>query len=218
MPTHHLPDELLLAYANGGLGEAEQLLVAVHASLCPQCAGKVHAYEALSGVQLLQDRAAQLSDDLLDRTLALLDQAPALPAASSQPPSSDVLTAPLARLTGPLDTIVWKQSLPIPNTFTLELPIRLNGVPVRLRRFRPGTLIPMHSHHADEFDLVLTGGLTDHASGKHFVRGDVSINDPSVAHHLHIDDGEWCIALSVHAGRAKPMGLLARLVFGYTGW
>jgi anti-sigma factor ChrR (cupin superfamily) len=100
----------------------------------------------------------------------------------------------------------------------MELPITLNGVPVLLRRFRPGTLIPMHTHRADEYDLILTGGLTDHASGKHFVRGDVSMNDDTVAHHLNIDDGEWCIALSVHGGRAKPMGLLARFVFGYTGW
>jgi putative transcriptional regulator len=216
MPSHHLPDELLLAYANGGLVEAEQLLVAVHASLCARCASKVGAFEALGGAQLEQERMAQLSDDLLARTLGMLDSAPAAPVAPALHDS--VLTAPLARFTGPLASIQWKQALPIPNVFFVELPLALNGVPVLLRRFRPGTLIPMHAHRAEEYDLILTGGLTDHASGKHFVRGDVSMNDESVAHHLNIDQGDWCIALSVHASRAKPLGLLARFVFGYTGW
>jgi hypothetical protein len=50
------------------------------------------------------------------------------------------------------------------------------------------------------------------------VRGDVSINDQRHAHTLTIDPGDYCVALSVHNARVKPIGLWARLVFGYTGW
>ena len=45
MPSHHLPDELLLGYAAGALEEAEALLVASHASLCPRCARRVDELE-----------------------------------------------------------------------------------------------------------------------------------------------------------------------------
>jgi putative transcriptional regulator len=127
-----------------------------------------------------------------------------------------VLPTPLARLTGPFDQIRWTQSLS--NTETLELSLQLGGVPVRLRRFRPGTAIPKHTHRAQEYDLILAGGLTDDRDGRHFVRGDVSANDERDAHSLTIDLGEPCVALSVHGARAKPIGLWSRLVFGYTGW
>jgi putative transcriptional regulator len=213
-PTHHLPDELLLEYATGGLEEAESLLVATHGSLCPLCARRVAEHERLSGALLAAQSEAALSDDLLSRTLAQLDRLPALPA--SPPPRDRVLPAPLLRITGPFDQIRWQRSLP--NVLTLELPLSLGGVPVRLRRFDAGSRIPEHTHRAPEYDLVLTGGVTDNATGKHYVRGDVSANDTSDAHSLTIDAGEECVALSVHAARVKPIGLWARLVFGFTGW
>lgn len=213
-PTHHLPDELLLAYATGGLEEAESLLVATHGSLCPRCARRVAEHERLSGALLAAREEAQLSGDLLSRTLAQLDRVQ--PAAPSPPPRDPVLPAPLARITGPFDQIRWKRSLP--NVLTFELPLALAGMPVRLRRFDPGTGIPRHTHSAPEFDLVLTGGVTDNATGKHFVRGDVSANDTSDVHSLTIDDGVECVALSVHAARVKPLGVWARVIFGITGW
>jgi putative transcriptional regulator len=213
-PTHHLPDELLLAYATGGLEEAESLLVATHGSLCPLCARRVAEHERLSGALLAAQPQAALSDDLLSRTLAQLDRL--APVKESAPPRDRVLPAPLARITGPFEQIRWKRSLP--NVLTLELPLSLGGVPVRLRRFDPGSGIPQHTHSAPEYDLVLSGGVTDNATGKHYVRGDVSANDASDAHSLTIDAGEECVALSVHAARVKPIGLWARLVFGFTGW
>jgi putative transcriptional regulator len=213
-PTHHLPDELLLAYATGGLEEAESLLVAAHASLCPRCARRVAAHERLSGALLAARAPAQLSDDLLSRTLAQLDRLQ--PVAPSPPLHDPVLPAPLARITGPFDQIRWRRSLP--NVLTFELPLSVAGVPVRLRRFDAGTGIPRHTHSAPEFDLVLTGGVTDDATGDHFARGDVSANDASDVHSLTIDRGQECVALSVHAARVKPLGLWARLIFGFTGW
>ncbi|HEX6241693.1 MAG TPA: hypothetical protein VFZ61_12385, partial [Polyangiales bacterium] len=199
-PSHHLPDELLLAYAAGALEEAEALLVASHASLCPRCAKKVEELERMGGALLSSSQPDPVSDDLLARTLAMLDAVPrALP---PEPVRDPVLPAPLARLTGPFDQIAWSQSLA--NTETLELALQLGGVPVRLRRFQPGTRIPKHTHRAPEFDLILTGGVTDDRDGRHFVRGDVSANDERDAHSLTIDLGEPCVALSVHAARVRP--------------
>jgi putative transcriptional regulator len=213
-PTHHLPSELLFGYATGGLEEAEALLVAVHASLCPVCAERVAQHERLGGALLAGQTEAPVAADLLSRTMAKLDHVQ--PVKQPELPRDRVLPAPLARITGSFEHIQWVRSLP--NTWTLELPISLGGVPVRLRRFRPGTRIPLHAHRAAEYDLVLTGGVTDSRAGRHFVRGDVSVNDERDSHRLTIDQGEECVALSVHGARVKPLGLWARLVFGYTGW
>ncbi|HTU59010.1 MAG TPA: hypothetical protein VMF89_11265, partial [Polyangiales bacterium] len=79
-PRFHLPDELLIGYAHGALEEAEALLVAVHASLCPSCAGKVENFERMGGALLAAEPSADVGDDLLARTLAQLDSlAPAAP-------------------------------------------------------------------------------------------------------------------------------------------
>jgi putative transcriptional regulator len=213
-PSHHLPDDLLLAYATGNLEEAEALMVATHASLCSRCARQVEGLERVGGGLLAAEAPAAVSDDLLSRTLALLDAQPRpVPVA---PVHDRILPAPLARLTGPFDQIAWTQSLS--NTRTLELSLSLGGIPVRLRRFLPGTRIPRHTHQALEYDLILTGGITDMRDGRHLTRGDVSVNDERDTHALTIDLGEECIALSVHGARVKPLGLWARLVFGYTGW
>lgn len=214
MPSHHMPDEVLLQYAAGNLEEAEALMVASHASLCPRCAQRVQGHERVGGALLASETGAPVADDLLERTLALLDTQPRYQA--PEPVHDPVLPAPLARLTGPFDKIVWTQSLK--NTRTLELPLTLGGIPVRLRRFLPGTTIPMHTHRAVEYDLILTGGITDERDGRHMVRGDVSVNDERDAHRLTIDRGEECVALSVHGARVKPLGLWSRIVFGYTGW
>lgn len=213
-PSHHLPEELLLAYAAGNLEEAECLLVAVHASLCRRCAREVAALEQVGGALLTSTPAAPLSEDLLRRTLAQLDQQPRFSAPAKL--HDRILPAPLARLTGPFDRIPWKRSLP--NVLAFELPLKLGDVPVRLRRFDPGTHIPMHTHRATEYDLVLTGGVTDDRDGRHLVRGDVSVNDEKVTHSLTVDAGEECVALSVHGARVKPIGLWARLIYGFTGW
>jgi putative transcriptional regulator len=213
-PRFHLPDELLIGYAHGSLEEAEALLVAVHASLCPLCARKVSEFERVGGALLAAEPEASMSDDLLSRTLAQLDtqaQAPAL-----APVRDPVFPAPLARLLGPSAKIAWKWALPGVRVF--DLPMRLGSVPVRLRSFDPGINIPMHTHSAPEYDLVLTGGVMDNTSAQHMTRGDVAINDERHAHHLTIDTGEECVALSVHNARAKPIGWFARLIFGYTGW
>lgn len=213
-PRFHLPDELLVGYANGSLEEAESLLVAVHASLCPACARKVEEFERVGGALLAAEPQADVGADLLARTLAQLDTLK--PAAPLAPVRDPVFPAPLARLIGPSANVPWKKALP--NTLVYDLPIKLAGVPVRLRRFDPGSNIPNHTHTALEYELVLTGGVTDNRSGDHMVRGDVAINDERHTHTLKIDEGEYCVALSVHNARVKPVGLWARLIFGYTGW
>jgi putative transcriptional regulator len=214
LPVHHPADDLLAAYAAGTASEGEALLVTCHASLCPRCARRVGELEELGGAVLQSEPPLATSHGLLARTLAKLAETPRV--ASPGPVSDPVLPAPLVRLIGPFDQLRWVKSLP--NTWTVDFPLAHGSVPMRLRRFLPGTGIPMHGHRALELDLVLQGGVIDDRDGRSYERGDVASADADDTHSLHIAPDEECVALSVHGARVRPVGLFARLVFGYTGW
>ena len=52
--THHLTDDILMAYAAGTLPEAFNLMVATHVSLCDECRAVVESYDTLGGEVLDQ--------------------------------------------------------------------------------------------------------------------------------------------------------------------
>lgn len=212
MPTHHVPDSMLIAYAAGSLGTAESLLVACHITLCPACRDAVSDAE-LVGAALLDggpalpaglspglsgELPAGLPDaNLLDRILARLDHEPGEPdigpATGTDP--ARVLPAPLYRLVGALDTVAWREVLP-----GLELAeVAAAGGRDRRRsslaRLAPGARVPMHGHAGSECLVVFTGGYTDDRG--HYLRGDVSVRSAGDVHEQRADPGEPCIWLVV---------------------
>jgi putative transcriptional regulator len=216
--VHHPPEEYLLSYAAGGLSEGEAVLVATHAALCRSCRKRVGELEAMAGALLSALPAAPVSPGLLQSTLARLDAEPRpTPKTPPPPPVEDaLLPRPLLRYTGPSDRIPWKKALS--GVWVYELPVAVEGVPVRLRRFAKGVHIPPHTHGGAELELVLSGGAKDDRDGRLYERGDVAYNDENDVHSVTIEDDEPCIALGVHVARLKPRGLWSRLVFGYLGW
>ncbi len=52
MPDHHLPEDLLMAYAAGIASEPHALLCAVHLTLCASCRDDLALYEELGGALL----------------------------------------------------------------------------------------------------------------------------------------------------------------------
>ena len=57
LPSNHVSDDLLAAYAAGTLSEAESLLVATHAALCPTCRAAISEFEAVGASLLERARA-----------------------------------------------------------------------------------------------------------------------------------------------------------------
>jgi putative transcriptional regulator len=217
-PVHHPPDEYLLSYAAGGLSEGEAVLVATHAALCRLCRKRVSELEAMAGALLHALPRAPVSPSLLQSTLARLDAEPRpAPKTPLPPPVEDpVLPRPLLRYTGPFERIAWKKAMS--GVWFVDLPVALEGVPVRLRRFSSGIKIPPHTHGGAELELVLSGGASDDRDGRLYERGDVAYNDESDMHSVTIARDEPCIALGVHTARVRPRGLWSQLVFGYLGW
>jgi putative transcriptional regulator len=217
-PLHHPPDEYLLSYAAGGLSEGEAVLVATHSALCRLCRKRVGELEAMAGALLLTLPKAQVSPGLLQSTLARLDAEPRpVPKTPPPPPAEDaVLPRPLLRYTGPFERIAWKKAMR--GVWFIDLPVAVEGVPVRLCRFARGVRIPPHTHGGAELELLLSGGAVDDRDGRLYERGDVAYNDENDVHSVTIEPDEACIALGVHVARLQPRGLWSRLVFGYLGW
>ncbi len=196
MPTHHCPDSWLLDYASGALGEAESLLVAVHATLCPSCRATIEAHEAAAGALLSRATSSALSAGALDAVLQRLDEpAPATPL----PVHDSLFPVALTGYLGRSNQLDWE--VVVPGIRVVVLPIDA-PMPVRLFELAPGLQVPRHTHTGIERTLVISGSYTDDDGT--FARGDLGLRDGTRDHNQRIDDGEACLALVVADGPLVP--------------
>jgi putative transcriptional regulator len=216
MPAHHPPADALAAYTSGSADEAEALLAATHLALCPVCRGIVDGMEAVGGVLLDREADAPMGDGALEQVLRRLDSSERQePAPPSVPAGRDDAPLPLRALTGPLDSVPFRQVAPGIRRF--DLPLTRPGRPVALVSLRPGIVVPPHRHSSTERGLVLRGGFTDETG--HFVRGDVSWRDTGEPepHRQRIDQGDRCVVLMVDDGPKVPItwgGKIINALFG----
>ncbi|NBC34104.1 MAG: anti-sigma factor [Alphaproteobacteria bacterium] len=224
MPTHHVSEDLLLAYAAGTCSEAEALLVATHLTLCPTCRERAMEYESLGGALLDEMPVETVGDDLLESVFARLDDpAPreadrpdsrsrresASVAPRAERPDGILLPRPLQTyLDADLDGLPWaslKRGID-------QYPLAVSGGPARakLLRLRSGVAVPAHTHAGTELTLVLAGGFSDDRG--HFVRGDVAFADEDVDHRPVADEGEDCLCLTVLDAPLRLTGTFGRLL------
>lgn len=210
MSVHHVPEDALLAYATGNGSEAEALLVAAHATLCPQCRHTIEDFQAAGDALLESLPEAQLPPSMLDELLQSLLQ----PLPEPTPPPArrgrGVLPEAIAMHTGPYSEVAW--TTVIPGVEMVELPVLHNGIPTRLFRLVPGLQIPIHSHSGVERLLVLTGAFTDEMGT--FQRGDVSWRSDTGDHNQRILQGDPCVALLVADGLLVPRSPEAEAIAG----
>ncbi|WP_209598403.1 ChrR family anti-sigma-E factor [Ruegeria sp. HKCCSP351] len=203
---HHLTDDLLMAYAAGGLPEAFDLMVATHLSLCDHCRARAESYDAVGG-QVLdeQSEGASMSETSLAATMALITQG--APAPKPVRPGCAVLPAPLQDYVGgTVKDIRWrsigmgvKQAI-LPTT--KDATARLLFIPA-------GAAVPDHGHNGMELTMVLQGAFSDEVD--HFARGDVEIADEDLEHTPVADISEDCICLAVTDAPLKFNKLMPRL-------
>lgn len=218
LPGSHVTDDLLAAYAAGTLSEAESLLVATHAALCPICRAAISEFEAVGASLLEELTPVSMEDDSFDSLLARLDEDEPLPEKVVRHPnafpgaakSSDTaLPQPLRGYVGcDLKDVIWRPV--IRGLEEAELEVSGPDFNVRLIRVAPGAAMPQHSHHGAELTLVLTGAYQD-GSGR-FARGDVQIADGEIDHQPTAEEGEPCVCLIVTDAPIKLTGRLGRLL------
>ncbi len=211
-PSHHIDDVLLMDYAAGATSEPESLIIATHLALCPQCRAAVRGMEDVGGA-LLDDVAPEsVSEDALAAVLARIDgEAPEPAAAGRRPVPADAILVPeplRSYLGGGLEAVPWQKAMRGLQVF--EVPTERPDFKTRLLKIKAGTPMPEHTHHGQEFTLVLTGGYSDERG--HFVRGDIDITDDSVQHTPVADADEDCICLTVTQAPLKLTGRFGRLL------
>lgn len=233
--SHHLDDEILLAYAAGALSEAESLFVAVHATLCAECRVKIEDFEAVGGAALDLVEPEPISLDSLDAIMARIDdgddEADAGSSLSAVSWDGDRKAAPAAgrglRSRGRSTPMVMDgQPVPrplaayLPDTVSLpwrqvmrgldEVDLSVGGAKTKLLRIKAGAAMPQHTHHGTEMTLVLAGGFSDERG--HFIRGDIAITDDTVDHRPVADDDGDCICLTLTNAPLRLTGPIGRFL------
>ena len=204
--NHHPHESTLMAYAMGTASEAQAVLVACHLTLCPVCRRTVGDLEAIGGAGL-EASTPLPADDLLEQVLAQLDDAdPTLEAAYDE---DGVLPSSIARLVGSFSELPWRWRAPGVEEVTVP-DVQTDGMPLRLFRLRPGSVVPAHRHRGQETTLVFTGGFTDEQG--HFTRGDVADRGEEGIHTQRIDEGEPCVVLVAADHPLVPLTLRGRFM------
>lgn len=207
---HHLNDQMLMGYSAGTLPEAFSLVIATHVSMCDDCRARLESFDAVGGAVMEDCGTAQMSDDALAATLALIAKADAetgsLPA-PTHPAASDVFPAPLQEYTGgDLDKVKWRN---VGGGVQQSILKTSKDATVRLLRIPAGAAMPDHGHNGTEMTLVLKGAFRDEHD--RFARGDIEIADEHVHHTPIAEEGEDCICLAVTDARLRFNAFIPRI-------
>lgn len=200
---HHIPDDMMAAYATGTLPHPFAMVVAAHISLCADCRAALGAYHMVGGALLEQTEDVAVSSGLKSNLMALLDE-PAIPKPVYEPqgiypgPVMEALNGrpPRWRTLG----MGVKQSI-LSETF---------GGSVRLLYIPAGQAVPDHSHNGLELTLVLQGSFSDETG--RFGVGDVEIGDEDLEHTPIADAGDACICLAATDAPLRFNAFMPRLL------
>ncbi len=209
---HHLTDALLMSYASGTLEEGYSLVVATHISLCDECRARLEAFEAVGGA-LIEDTGdvAEVSEDALEATLALIDAAPEVVQRPLNP--NRVFPGPLIDYVGgDLEDVRWRA---VGGGVRQAVLKTRDNTKVRLLSIPGGMAIPDHGHRGLELTLVLKGAFRDEED--RFGPGDVEVANEDLAHTPIAEEGEDCICLAVTDAPLRFKGLIPRLAQPFIG-
>ena len=210
-PLHHIPRDLLDAYAAGTLPHAFAVVVAAHVALCDACRAELEAGDMLGGALIEALPGADLAPDALTRMMAALDSAaPALAPVRALVPApvraSGIFPAPVMQaLNGHppkwrmLGGGIRQQILDADGDGTL-----------RLLYIPPGRKVPEHGHRGLELTLVLQGSFSD--SLGRFGRGDVESAGDDLDHQPVAGPGAPCICLAATDAPLRFQGMIPRLL------
>ena len=207
--------ELYSAYSAGRLSPAFALMIEAQAQIRADIGRDLAAAEAVAGAMLESEEPTLMAPNAFEKMLEAIDQHDesedqslrAAVAAGSE--LQEILSLPepvrekalqacrkqgWRRLTGGVRRLDLGDS---------------SAIHAHLYRISPGATVPRHSHHGDEYTLVLSGGFSD-VTGS-YGPGDIARQTPSDTHQPVADEDEVCFALAISEGGLRFTGVLGLL-------
>ena len=210
---HHLTEPLLIGYAAGTLPEAFNLVVATHISMCDDCRAALAEYEAVGGEVMLDAAPAQIADDALAATLAMIDGGVMAEKPTPVRRQDSLFPGPLQDyVSGDVDSLKWRKVGGGVSQLVLETS---KEATVRLLRIPAGTAVPDHGHRGTELTLVLQGAFVD--EDDRFGIGDVEVANEDLLHSPVAEEGEDCICLAATDAPLRFHGLVPRIAQRFVG-
>ena len=211
--THHLTDELLMAYAAGNLPEAFGLIVATHISMCDECRARLASFDAVGGTLLDACEAKPMEAGSLDAVMALINGSAPVKDEIRLPEGEGIVPAPLVDYVGrDFADVKWRGL----GGGVKHAVIKTGGkATARLLKIPAGMKMPDHGHKGLEATLVLQGAFSDE-DGR-YGRGDIEIADEHLDHTPVAEAGEDCICLTVTAAPLKFNSWFPRIAQPFLG-
>ena len=203
---------LLCEYAAGTLDEPCSLIVATHATLCPETRKMVEAYECVGGACLEECEQEQLSDSALENILNRLDgDSEKTVYIKSHPTETLGFSVPKTLEKYIFENsnlpLKWKKALPGMSTY--DLPIEGSDNVARIIKMEPGAAVPKHGHGGQELTLIIDGAMTDE-NGTYNV-GDLIIQEEGFQHTPVAHKEYGCVCLAVSCAPIKLTGFASLL-------
>ena len=206
---HHLTDSLLMSYSAGTLPEGFSLVVATHVSMCDDCRARMTEFDAVGGELMMQSGDADLSDDSLAATLALIAAGDSsdLGATKTKPRAKGVFPTPLQDYVGgDAGAVKWRRVGGGVRQMILKTG---KGSSVRLLYIPGGAAVPDHGHRGTELTLVLQGAFKDDTD--RFDVGDIEIATEDLEHTPVAEEGQACICLAATDAPLRFNSLVPRI-------
>ena len=211
MIKHHPSTALLTDYTVGSLSVAPAVSITTHLKYCQQCRDSVGSLKQLGGALLCEAEPAQISNDLLSRTLDRLDadeSEMALAEGASEVHEfelSDELKGIPEYLNQflPRNGLNWRK---LSSSVTVA-PISVGETryELALHKICAGGQTPVHDHNGVEYTVVLKGSFSDEDGM--YNEGDFLTREPGDIHRPFATQHEDCICLSVLEAPIRLKGL-----------
>jgi len=202
-------DELVFEHASGTLPEGLALFTACYMTLNAAAASRYRAIESLGGAMLEALEPDALSEGALEKTFSRIEEQESQPIIPVPEHDAATLEPPPLRsyVSSSLDKLSWAKRGSIS---VFDLPLTSDTAKASLIRVPENRAIPLHTHSAAEYTLILTGGFSDR--DQHYGRGEVTICNGTTEHAPLADPGQDCICLAVLDGPIKMTGALTRFL------
>lgn len=187
---HHPSEETLMSYAGGTLPRTLHFVAGLHGKSCEVCQSEIALWEKVGGAFLERTPPVAIAPDLLERTLARLEEPAAAPRETPRASREywlgpGIRYAPMAR-------------------------DRSDGTRLYQLRVKPGTRLPAHGHDGREFTYVVAGEIVE--GDVRYGAGDLVEADIAHEHEPHAGERHECICVVASEGAPRLPGIVGAVI------